>query len=93
MNDERLRQAFEELRTSDAAHAPPFDQLWQPRPVAPRRRSLAVAFALMLLIALVTVAVLHRPRQTVPPTISTWRAPTDFLLKTPGQELLVRLPI
>ncbi len=94
MTDESLRQAFEALRTSEAAQTPRFAKLWQARAVTPRRRSWAVAFATMLLIVVITATVRHRPRQTARPTvtISTWRAPTDFLLKTPGQELLRSTP-
>lgn len=91
MNDDRLRDAFAQLRRSDTAAAPRFEQLWRSRMVPPHRRPVGVAFAILLLIAIVTAAVLHRPRQPRP-AISAWRAPTDFLLKTPGQELLRSVP-
>ena len=90
MNDDRLRQAFAELRREETAHVPEFNRLWSRRP---GRFSTRLAFAALLL-AIVAVSVIpiirrHRTPQT---SITEWRAPTDFLLKTPGQELLTSVP-
>jgi hypothetical protein len=86
MNDDRLRSAFAELRRIEALRVPPFGGLLSSRA---RRPSLRLAFAIVLLIVLAVAIVPRRPPQ---PSITTWRAPTDFLLKTPGQELLESVP-
>jgi len=87
MNDEQLRTAFAELRRVEAAHVPPWGAAalrgGRPRPY------LRFAFALLLLIALAVVMIPRRPPQ---PALSAWRAPTDFLLQTPGRELLHSVP-
>lgn len=87
MNDQRLHHAFEELRQVESAQVPRFERLWQPRPA--RGHSKLAAAVLLLVVTLTAIAV-HRPEPR--PAISAWRAPTDFLLKTPGQELLNTLP-
>ncbi len=92
MNDHRLRHAFDELRRHESAHAPQFDHLWRSRPA---RRTMvpavSAAFALLILITATFVALRHAQRSPAPP-ISTWRAPTDFLLNTPGRELIHSVP-
>lgn len=86
MNDDRLRSAFAELRRAEAAHVPPFKRLPSRQKPWP---SIRLAFAIVLLIVLVVSII---PRRPPAPSISNWRAPTDFLLKTPGQELLSTVP-
>jgi len=86
MNDDRLRAAFAELRRVESVRTPPFRGLLSSRA---RRPSLRLAFAVLLLIVLAVVMI---PRRAPQPSITTWRAPTDFLLKTPGQELLESVP-
>jgi hypothetical protein len=86
MNDDLLRQAFAELRRVEGEQAPKFvvpalrvrDRL---KPV------LRLAFAALLLI--IVVLSFRRPPE---PSISAWKAPTDFLLATPGRELLQSTP-
>ena len=85
--DDRLHAAFAELRRVELTRIPPFGGLLSRR--RPRRQYLRLAFAVVLLILLTVVIV---PRRPAGPSISTWRAPTDFLLKTPGQELLESVP-
>ena len=88
MNDEQLRDAFSELQRAEAARAPRFERMWRRRS-AQRRFSFAFVFVTLLMIVL-TVAVVRRP---VPqPSISEWHAPTDFLLRTPGRQLLDSVP-
>lgn len=83
-----LRDAFGTLRAQEAASAPRFDRMWRAR--APRSLTPRLAFAAMLL---VTVAVLvFRPPEKPRPSITEWKAPTDFLLQTPGRELLTSVP-
>ena len=82
-----LQQAFDRLRQQEAASAPRFDRMRRPR----ARRSLTprLAFAAMVLI---TAAVLVFQPQKPQPSITAWKAPTDFLLQTPGRELLTSTP-
>ena len=91
MNDDRLRNAFHELRRNETANVPSFQQIVERR--RPRRRTIRLAFAVMLFIAvaLSLVPLLRRPA-TPNASITEWRAPTDFLLKTPGHELLNSVP-
>ena len=85
MNDDQLREAFAELRRVEAAHVPRFAMM--PRK---RRPYTALAFATVVLLVVLVVAVI--PRRPPAPSISTWTAPTDFLLQTPGRELLASVP-
>ena len=82
-----LREAFETLREQETASAPRFDRMWRAR--APRSFIPRLAFAAMLLI---TVAVLVFRPEKPQPSITAWKAPTDFLLQTPGRELLQSIP-
>jgi hypothetical protein len=89
-DDRDLRDAFARLREAERHSVPRFA-------VQRARRSPArLAFALIALLLIVGGAFIARrkphdvPETTV--TISTWRAPTDFLLKTPGRELLDSTP-
>jgi len=91
MNDDLLRQAFAELRRVEAEQAPPFHGPYV-EPALSRLRSrlkpvLRLAFAALLLI--IVVLSFRRPPE---PSISAWKAPTDFLLATPGRELLQSTP-
>ena len=92
MSDDRdLRDAYARLRDEESRTIPAFRVLR--RASSPVMR-FATAFAVMLLVAIGTVVIL-RPKRMEPPStasISTWRAPTDFLLQTPGRELVVSVP-
>ena len=89
MNDEQLRGAFAELRRAETAHVPPYVAPALSRRASRRRVGSTLAFAVLLLIALAVVMIPRRPPQ---PSLSAWRAPTDFLLQTPGRELLHSVP-
>jgi hypothetical protein len=82
-----LREAFETLRQQEAGSAPRFDRMWHAR--APRSFTPRLAFAAMVLII---VAVLALRPEKPQPSITAWKAPTDFLLQTPGRELLQSTP-
>jgi hypothetical protein len=89
VNDDDLRDAFVRLREADSRAIPPF----RVRTSAGRPMRLAVAAAMLLLV--VSVVWLTRPQHHEPLTtssLSTWQAPTDFLLDTPGRELLNSTP-
>jgi len=54
-----------------------------------RMRGWAIAFLARIAIA---IGVIHHRRPPVTESIVTWKAPTDFLLRTPGSELLSTVP-
>jgi hypothetical protein len=89
MNDDRLRAAFAELRRVEMAGIPRYAAPALSRRTSRLRVGSAFAFAVMIVIVLAMVMIPRRPPQ---PSISAWRAPTDFLLKTPGRELLDSVP-
>jgi hypothetical protein len=84
-----LQEAFAELRRQESTGAPRFEQLWRPR--SPRRRApiASLAFATLILIVAVFLTLRPHPQR---PSITAWRPPTDFLLNTPGRELIHNLP-
>ncbi len=100
-DDHHLRAAFEALRREDAAGTPPFQATVaaaRARPAAgPGHRALrlAAAAAAVALVAVVVVST-RRERDGVRLEIDLatvrWQAPTDFLLKLPGDELLRSVP-
>ena len=58
-----------------------------------RVRPLVIGAAAAVVIAAVWLANARSfSPHTVTPTIATWRAPTDVLLRTPGSELLGIMP-
>jgi hypothetical protein len=83
-----LREAFDVLRKEEAASAPRFDRMSPAR--APRSFVPRLAFAAMVLI--IVSLFVFRPAQKPQPSITAWKAPTDFLLQTPGRELLQSTP-
>ena len=90
--DDDLRKLFATLREGDLRAAPAFDA---PRAPAPRRWRGSAARWAIAAAAVASLAILFwRPaRQVAPvPSLSAWRAPTDFLLKTPGFEMLTLGP-
>jgi hypothetical protein len=96
-NDPDLRRRFEALKNDEQRLAPPFEGLFRVRATrAPRRfPRLAAATALLLILTAVPIAVRRfstRVEQPPHASLSTWRAPTDFLLTTPNAELLRSLP-
>jgi hypothetical protein len=100
MNDDRmLRQQFAALRRAEEVRVPRFERvIGRTRRRSSRGlRGLTVA-ACVLLVA-VTIAMvrgshrdwLHTIHSDVPMLVD-WHAPTDFLLDTPGRELLHSIP-
>ena len=97
--DRDLRERFVALRREEEAGAPAIERLLaraKARAGGKARRlgrpalALAAAAAVLLVIALLS---LREPASSVPvPPITEWRSPTDFLLQTPGREVLETLP-
>jgi Spy/CpxP family protein refolding chaperone len=96
-HDQRdLERAFAALRRQDEQGAPSFDGLLSApgtrARTLPLRLGVALAAASLLAALLVGVAV-RRPAPSPPiASIEQWTAPTDFLLRTPGRDVLDTVP-
>ena len=96
-DDRDLRERFARLKQEDSSHVPPFRA---PRARdAPRwgRVGQVAAAAAVILIALVLARPDRTPRpitgrQVVDLSTVAWKSPTDFLLLTPGSELMRTAP-
>jgi hypothetical protein len=96
--DRDLHEAFDALRR--ATQAPAFsgtlDGLARHQPRAARLRRSVVGVAVAAVVAAVLVFGLIRSRGRPPSLVDLasahWEAPTDFLLRTPGAELLRTMP-
>ncbi len=96
-HDERdLRKRFAELRHEDIAQTPPFER---PAPVARSHHWGRLAAAAAVAIITVTAVLWtigsragQPPLLAVDLTRTVWESPTDFLLDTPGSELLRTVP-
>jgi hypothetical protein len=98
-DDPHLRQRFEALRREDAAGTPPFRATVAAaragQAAAPGRRALWLAAVLVAVVAVVVVSTWREQdgvRVEIDLATVRWHAPTDFLLKLPGDELLRSVP-
>ena len=99
-DDHHLKQAFEALRREGSAGTPPFGTTVAAararQTAAPRRRALGLAAVVVVAVAAVVVVSTGRNLTGGPLGIDLatvrWQAPTDFLLKLPGDELLRSVP-
>ena len=93
-----LRDTFHELRAEELRQVPPFRASVERRPssAADGRDARRYTYAVVLLLLLVIgAAMLIRRQPSASPlrqSISTWKAPTDFLLQTPESKLLRTVP-
>jgi hypothetical protein len=97
-----LPERFASLRRDETARVPGFDQvLHRNRPRSIRFAGLfaIAATAVVTVVAVVAATVFEISRTRGPRaidgsalTLADWRAPTDFLLDTPGRELLRAVP-
>ena len=95
-DDRELRDMFARLRREDHSHVPPF-RLPASRPVSPWALPVKVAAAAAVVLVAVVLAVpdsgqRRSPIPPVNPGDAAWHSPTDFLLITPGRELLRTIP-
>ena len=94
--DDTLRRHFADLRREEEQHAPVFATLWQVRPGVRGHRArwfVATACALIALLAFLWIrSAQRRTEEKAVASITQWKAPTDFLLETPGRELLRTVP-
>jgi hypothetical protein len=92
-----LRSRFAALRSEDAARTPSFEQVLRRARPKDDIRLRALAATVCVVAIAVTGIVLHvtakrAPRVLEAASLAHWRAPTDFLLYTPGRELLHSVP-
>jgi len=95
-SDDMLRRRFGVLRREEEEHAPEFGRLWHGRAHARRPQTrwfMAAACVLVALLAFLWIrsAQRHSEEKAVA-SITQWKTPTDFLLETPGRELLRTVP-
>jgi hypothetical protein len=93
-DDADLRQAFAVLRREEAKAAPTFEALRSrahggPRRLAPLGGLLVAAAAAAAILGIVV----RRPDPPPPmASMEQWIAPTDFLLDTPGRDIVRTVP-
>lgn len=103
--DDDLRAAFERIREADARGAPSFRELVE---AGNRRRPVRIRWAFYLPVAAaisaaIALAIVLRPPAGTPPVdvqraeigvavSGWWEAPTDFLMATPGSEIVSGTP-
>jgi hypothetical protein len=101
--DPDLARRFAALRQQERQRVPPFRLQWAAagnrRPgSAGRILRLAAAGAAVVVVALLSAWLVAQkvpapsPSPGAVPSIVEWRSPTDFLLRTPGQEILRQPP-
>ena len=94
--DRDLRELFAQLKREDRGMSPSFRM--PARSVSPRGRPMTrvLVAAAVVVIAVVLAWPDRTPSDVAGPVVdlsaSTWRSPTDFLLVTPGSELLRSVP-
>ncbi|HEY2292680.1 MAG TPA: hypothetical protein VGM86_18420 [Thermoanaerobaculia bacterium] len=95
-DDRALAAAFADLRREEERRTPPFDEVVRRGRTRPARATgllgarplwLAAAFALAALGVWLGVRT-REPRPPAVPPLAEWHSPTDFLLATPGRDLL-----
>jgi hypothetical protein len=98
-HDHELQEPFEALRREDARAAPSFQATLaaaRVRRTGPlRRRALGLAAAAIVIAGVAVALLLTRPGRhgmTIDLATVRWKAPTDFLLALPGDELLRAMP-
>lgn len=91
MND--LNDRFRELREEEQRAAPSFATILS-RPPAPHVHLARIAAAISFVGLLTLAVLLSRDPHTAPSSfvMPPWQAPTDFLLRTPGIELVESTP-
>lgn len=93
-DEDELRERFARLRREDSAGVPAFRRILAATPARPSRRGLGFAVAAMLALVALVATLTVRDRNPLPVNLAGVRvhAPTDFLLRLPGAELLRTVP-
>lgn len=91
-DDADLRQAFAVLRREEAKAAPAFE-IVRARP-SPRRLAPLGGLLAAVSVTAAILGIVARRSDPPPPMVSMeqWIAPTDFLLDTPGRDILETIP-
>jgi hypothetical protein len=100
VNDElEIRKRFASMRNEDSSRISRFEHVLERVRTKSYLGLRPLVAASCLLIATIVVSVAYRSYERVPatsgiaaPSLAHWRAPTDFLLDTPGRELLYAIP-
>jgi hypothetical protein len=95
--DSDLRERFASLRTEDAGRTASFSGVLHSAPRSSSRNcGLLAATACLALVVLALFLYPHarapRPPGAAAQSLADWRSPMDFLLNTPGQEMLRTVP-
>lgn len=95
-SDDALRDRFTMLRREEEQQAPEFASLWRRTVRAPRsKKQWRIAAACLLIMVAAVLWLRSTQRRNADfsvASITDWKAPTDFLLETPGRELLRTVP-
>jgi hypothetical protein len=96
LQDTALRKRFAGLRQEEQQHIPAFVSLWGRRSRVQPSKALRFAAAGCALIVVMAILFLRSERtnrnEVSMVEITEWKAPTDFLLETPGREILQTVP-
>ncbi|HLK07001.1 MAG TPA: hypothetical protein VKV30_03640 [Candidatus Angelobacter sp.] len=96
LQDSALRERFVSLREEEQQHIPAFASLWGGRSHVQWNKGLWFAAAGCALIVVIAILLLRSKRpnrdEVSMVSITEWKAPTDFLLETPGREILQTVP-
>jgi len=99
MDESELRRRFGQLRETDQGSAPSFAQIYERtragRSLRARRRVRPLVIGAAAAVAIAALALSYARSSSSSagtPEITTWRAPTDVLLRSPGSELLGEMP-
>jgi hypothetical protein len=99
MNDDAtLREHFARLRRAEEPSTPGFERIvGLPRHSDRGLQTPAMAACLALAVLAVVILRLSHPHRVpstgaAAPMLADWHSPTDFLLDTPGRELLYAIP-
>lgn len=96
LNDDELRGRFTVLRREEEQSVPVFASLWRSRTRAPLGKGSWLVASTCALIVLAAILLLRSERpnskEVSMVSITEWKAPTDFLLETPGREILQTVP-
>ncbi|HXO37212.1 MAG TPA: hypothetical protein VN872_01165 [Candidatus Acidoferrum sp.] len=96
LHDSALHNLFARMRQEEHQHIPSFASLWGARTRTPLGKGLwfVAAACALIVVAAVLLLRLEPPKgeEVSMASITQWKAPTDFLLETPGREILHTVP-
>lgn len=96
LQERALRNLFVSLRQEEQQSTPAFASLWARKNPVQQRKGLWFAAAACALIVVAAFLLLRSERpnreEVLTVSITEWKAPTDFLLETPGREILRTVP-